>query len=101
MTDDFSEENRDFDFEKIEIEAYQKRLKEMIAAIGMIAFSLLLFVGFLCFIITGDLQVLSRTSMIAVLGILLIGYIFSRIAYTEPPAQPLPNHPDMMREDES
>lgn len=100
MTDDFSEGKRDFDFEKLEVEALKGRITEVYVFLSFAAYCLLLFVGYLCWIVTGDLHILMRTSILALVGAVIVTYCVTRIGITNVPSHPLPDHPDMMREDE-
>jgi hypothetical protein len=95
MSDEPSEDDKKYEFEKREAEAYRVELFRKMAVTAFVCFCLLMVLGFISWIVSGDIYNLVRTGCMGFVGIFAITQVVNRWTHVEKPTQPLPNHPDM------
>lgn len=88
-----SDEN--YEFEQQEAIAYRMRLFEVIALVSFLSFCLMIVLGVLSWVISGDVTRLARTAIILFIGVGVTLHVVGVWTDAEPPLPPLPDHPDM------
>ena len=94
------DEHDEYEARLQEADLKREQIKETIALMALVTFSLVIAIGVIGWIFTGDFHKLIRTVIIFAAGVAITVYITHRITYVAEPTLPLPDHPDMIPNEE-
>ncbi|MFO0862460.1 MAG: hypothetical protein U0516_01955 [Candidatus Saccharibacteria bacterium] len=72
-----------------------ERLKFALFVVAITLFSIIICVGFVAWIFTGDIDILARTLLVFVIATLMVRFFFGYEAEGYRPSPPDSSHPDM------